>query len=139
MTKQKIRQLVKNIRLNKSLKDILILNESIKKNLFSYFDFSKYKNILIYLSCLEKGEVDTWQIIKELKNHNIYVPTINNSSEIHLTKYNNIFLKNKYGIFECIGKKIDTDIDINSVTRESTLGYIGLCLDADSEERNLSP
>ena len=112
MNKQKIRQLAKNVRLNKTLKDMLILNKSIKKNIFSYFDFSKYKNILIYLSCLEKGEVDTWQIIKDLKDHNIYVPIIDSSSEMHLTEYNNTFMRNKYGIFECIGKKINTTIDI---------------------------
>ena len=37
MNKQVIRQLAKNIRLNRTLKDILILNNSIKKNLFSYY------------------------------------------------------------------------------------------------------
>ena len=112
MNKQKIRTLSKTIRLNKTLKEILNLNKLIKNNLFSYFDFSNYKNIFIYLSCLEKGEVDTWQIINELKNHNIYVPCINKSSEMYLTVYNNIFIKNKYDIFECEGEKINTDIDI---------------------------
>ena len=61
---------------------------------------------------MKKGEVDTWQIIEELKNHNIYVPIIDNSSEMHLTKYNNTFMRNKYGIFECLGEKVNTNIDI---------------------------
>ena len=111
--KQKIRHLVKENRLKRTLENILVLNNSIKENLFSYFDFSKYKNILIYLSCLEKGEVDTWNIIKRLKKYNLYVPQIdNNTNKMFLTKYNEKFIRNKYGIFECWGKKVYVTIDI---------------------------
>ncbi len=111
MDKHKIRKLAKSIRNNRTLQSICSINKSIKKNLFSYFDFSRYENILIYLSTPE--EVDTWNIIKELKTNNLYVPRIdkidktnktNKTNKMYLTKYTNNFTRNKYGIFECLGK-----------------------------------
>ena len=105
MNKKKIRKLAKSNRKNRTLQSISSINKSIKKHLFSYFDFSRYENILIYLST--SGEVDTWDIIKDLDSNNLYIPyidKINKTNKLHLTKYNNTFSRNKYGIFECQGK-----------------------------------
>ena len=85
MNKTTVRQLVKKTRFNRTLKEINKLNTLIKKNLLSFFDFSQYNHTFVYLSCSEKGEVDTWNIIPFLKN-NIYVPTIDSSNNMYVTK-----------------------------------------------------
>ena len=97
MKKTQIRVIAKQNRLNNSLKKIKSLNKLIRKNLFSYFNFSQYKNILIYLSSIEKGEVDTWNILSCLKN-NIYVPVIDKLNNMYITNYTNTFVRNKFGI-----------------------------------------
>ena len=90
----------KNLRIHKSLDTHFNESNNILKKLFIAVDFSKYKNVFIYLSSLEKGEVDTWNIISRLNSNNIFVPKIVNN-EIKTAKYDKIFSINKFGILEC--------------------------------------
>ena len=100
MNKQLIRQICKKNRINKSLNTHFYESKNIHKKLFSKINFLKYKNVLIYLSCLKKGEIDTWNIISKLTSNNIFVPKIVNN-EIKIVKYDNKFSINRYGILEC--------------------------------------
>ena len=112
MDKQSIRSICKKNRNHKSL--IAHFNDSskIQTNLFFNIDFSKYKNVFIYLSSLKMGEIDTWDIISKLKSNNIFIPKIINN-EIKIAKYDsNKFSKsNHFGIFEC-NEIVKVKIDI---------------------------
>jgi 5,10-methenyltetrahydrofolate synthetase len=96
--------------MNKSLNTYINENKKIQEKLFSEINFSNYNNIFIYLSSLEKGEVDTWNIIMNLSSNHIFVPKIVNN-EIKVTKYDKNYSKNQFGIFEC-NHIIDINIDI---------------------------
>ena len=86
MKKKVIRHICKHIRMTKSLNTYLSENKKIRDTLFSEINFSNYNNIFIYLSSLDKGEVDTWDIIMNLDSKHIFVPKIVNN-ELKITKY----------------------------------------------------
>ena len=112
MDKQSIRIICKKNRNHKSL--ITHFNESqkIQQNLFFNIDFSKYKNVFIYLSSLKMGEIDTWNIIPKLVSNNIFIPKIINN-EIKIAEYNKKFSINNFGILECDNiVKVKIDIAI---------------------------
>jgi 5-formyltetrahydrofolate cyclo-ligase len=110
MNKRLIRKICKEIRIKKSLNVRLSESRSIQKSLFSEIDFSEYKNVFIYLSALEKGEVDTWNIIPELSSNNIYVPKMVND-EMKTAEYSERFSMNKFGILEC-DNVVEVKIDL---------------------------
>ena len=129
MNKHQIRQLAKTTRSNRTLKEMHKLGDSIRTQLFSHFKFEEYPNILIYLSSMEKGEIDTWKIIHQLIGHNVFVPRINSDEELKLVKYDNRFSRNKYGIFECTGAELSPRIDLTIIpvmafdTRGNRIGF----------------
>ncbi len=114
MDKQSIRSICKKNRNYKSLITHFNDSKKIQTNLFFNIDFSKYKNVFIYLSSLKMGEIDTWDIISKLESNNIFIPKIINN-EMKIAKYDsNKFSKsNHFDIFECdeiIKVKIDIAI-----------------------------
>jgi len=107
LSKNEIRQKVLYKRKNHSLHFLHELNEKIKINcnilLNTILKNKTNISIFIYLSVLEKGEVDTWNLINLLESKvnikTIYVPKII-GNDIIPVKYSNCFYKNRYGIFE---------------------------------------
>ena len=79
----------------------------IKNNLFTHFNFNKISLLHTFLPILEKKEVNTFLIIKEIferyKNIKLIVPVVDFDSNSLLHKYyhnNSLLCKNKYGIME---------------------------------------
>jgi len=112
MNKKEIRKQVKTRRLNRTLKDMLRINDSIRKQLIKHVKARDYHSVLIYLSTLDKGEIDTWNIINDLKGYDVYTPKIGEDDRLQLIRYNNTFSRNSYGILECLGERQFPDIDI---------------------------
>ena len=86
MDKQSIRSICKKNRNHKSLITHFNDSKKIQTNLFFNIDFSKYKNVFIYLSSLKMGEIDTWDIISKLESNNIFIPKIINNCSNALPK-----------------------------------------------------
>ena len=104
----------------------------IKNNLFSYFNFNNVSLLHIFLPIIEKNEINTFLIIKEIylnyKHIKIIVPIVdfNNKVLLHKYYYNNtlpqqalgcksrsdcdLLYKNKYGILEPTNSKTFTNL-----------------------------
>ena len=107
MDKKDIRLLIKD-RIN-NLDNREDLDMLINDKLISFL--SSYNKIALYLA--KHDEVNLKQTIDKLNDtKQIYIPTITNDDTMVFNKYNDIQIKNKYNINECINKDI---IDIKDL------------------------
>ncbi len=80
-------------------------DKKIIKNLLSLDEFKKAKDVMIYYPF--KNEVDVLKLIKICKDKNFFFPVVNFKKKIlEVRKYNEKFVKNKFGILEPKAKSL---------------------------------
>ncbi|MFN3551014.1 MAG: 5-formyltetrahydrofolate cyclo-ligase [Endomicrobiia bacterium] len=103
--KQILRKKILQQRLSLSNNEVKRRSEKVIKNLLSLKEFQISKNIMMYYPF--KNEVDVLILIELCKEKNFYFPAVNfEKKEIEIKKYNEKFIKNKFGIYEPLAEVI---------------------------------
>lgn len=101
--KQILRKKILQQRLALEQYEVETKSQKVIENLLSLKEFKTAQNIMIYYPF--KNEVDVLPLIDICKEKKFYFPIVNfEKKEIEIKKYNNKFIKNKFGIYEPVGK-----------------------------------
>ena len=120
MNKTELRQLYLSKRKNLTSKQEDKYSQDISNRFFSYFDLSKITNIHIFLPILKQNEINTWLIIKELRQNYPDITLItsksdfqSNTMESYILEADTQIIENSWSIPEPYNAvKFDDTIDM---------------------------